>query len=301
MSYRNGVLLAIGVVAVSFSAIFIRIADAPSLTIALYRNAFSAAILLPILLTGRRKELRELTRNQFGIAFLAGAMLALHFAVWISSLSYTTVAASVVLVTASPIFVAMGSRALFGEQVARGAVAGILVGLAGAVIVSGGDFAVSGRAAGGDGLALAGALAAAGYFLAGRRLRQDVSLLTYVGLVYAITAVLLFPPALVAGVKLTGFSGKTWSMFVLQALVPQMLGHTIFNYLLKDMDATTVAIAILGEPIGSTLLAMAFFQEIPPWTAVLGGVLILAGIYAAVTSQARGRRGRPQPIAVPME
>ncbi len=283
-----------GVVAVSFSAIFIRLAHAPAVSIAFYRNAFAAALVVPLAVARRRPELRALTGRQRLILTASGGLLAVHFATWIASLSYTTIAASVVLVTASPILVAVASSVLFGERVARRAIVGILVGLAGAAIVSGGDLiVVSGRAAGGDLLAVAGAVAAAGYFVAGRRLRQDLSLLTYVATVYATCALLLWPAAVLSGARLTGFPAKTWGLFVLMALVPQMLGHTVFNYLLKDVSATVVAISVMGEPIGSTLLALAFFGETPPWTAVLGGLLLLAGIYVAVTAEGRARRRQP--------
>ncbi len=294
MPVRHAALLAMGVVAVSFSAIFIRLAHAPAVSIAFYRNGFAAALVVPLAVARRRPELRALTGRQGLILTASGGLLAVHFATWIASLSYTTIAASVVLVTASPILVAVASSVLFGERVARRAIAGILVGLAGAAIVSGGDLiVVSGRAAGGDLLAVAGAVAAAGYFVAGRRLRQDLSLLTYVATVYATCALLLWPAAVLSGARLTGFPAKTWGLFVLMALVPQMLGHTVFNYLLKDVSATVVAISIMGEPIGSTLLALAFFGETPPWTAVLGGLLLLAGIYVAVTAEGRARRRQP--------
>ena len=302
---RRVALLVMAVTAVSFSAIFIREARAPSLSIALWRNVMAAAVVFPAALLLRRDELRRLNRRQVGVAVLSGALLAVHFAVWIASLSYTTIAASVVLVTASPIFVAAASRALFGERVARITFVGILVGLAGAALVSGGDLALSGRAAFGDGLAVLGALAAGGYFLAGRRLRQDLSLLTYVGIVYAVCAVLLVPIALVGGAPFTGFPARTWVMFALLAAVPQLLGHTTFNFLLKDTTATLVAISVMGEPIGSTLLGLAFFAEVPPWTAVAGGLLILVGIYVATTAQARNRRradpGVGPPVPVPVE
>ena len=293
---RHLVLLVVGVVAVSFAAIFIRIAEAPALSIAFYRNAIAAALFLPLALA-RRKEVQRLSSRQVGIALLSGVLLAVHFAVWIASLSFTTVAASVVLVTTSPIFVAAVSRVLFNERVGPTTFLGILVGLVGAGIVSGGDLSLSRRAAGGDLLALAGAVAAAGYFVAGRRLRSEMSLFTYVGVVYSTCAVLLLPAAALGG-RLTGFSGKTWLMFVLLAAIPQALGHTVFNYLLKDVDATVVAISIMGEPVGSTLLALAFFGEVPPWTAVLGGGLILAGIYVAVTRQARAAQPPGPDLAV---
>jgi drug/metabolite transporter (DMT)-like permease len=296
---RQVALLTMGVVAVSFSAIFIREADATGLVIAFYRNALSAAIVLPLALWFRRDELRRLTRAQVAIALLSGAILALHFATWIPSVKLTTVAASVTLVTTSPIFVAAGARMLFGERVNRLTFAGILLGLAGAIIISGFDFAVSGRAVLGDLLALAGAAAAAGYFLAGRHLRQDVSLLAYVGIVYPTTALLLFPVALVSGGRMVGFGAKTWWMFVLMAAVPQGLGHTTFNYLLKEVDATVVSISILGEPVGATLLALLIFGEVPPWSAVIGGIVTLAGIFVAIVGPARSRRTRE--AVVPLE
>jgi drug/metabolite transporter (DMT)-like permease len=287
---RQAVLLAMGVVAVSFSAIFIREANANGLVIAFYRNAAAAAVVLPLALVVRRDELRALTKRQVGIAVLSGALLAAHFAVWIPSVKLTTVAASVTLVAASPIFVAAGARMFFGEQVSRLTLIGILIGLAGAAIISGGDFGVSGRAVAGDLLALAGAALAAGYFLAGRHLRKDVSLLAYVGIVYPTTALLLLPAALLSGGPVVGFDAKTWWMFVLMAAIPQGIGHTTFNYLLKEVDATVVSISILGEPVGSTLLALAFFGEVPPWTAVVGGLIVLAGIYVAIVGPSRAKR-----------
>jgi drug/metabolite transporter (DMT)-like permease len=287
MPARSLVLLVIGVVAVGFAAIFIRFADAPSLSIAFYRNAIAAAILLPIALVRHPGEFRRLGRRQWAIAGLSGAFLALHFATWISSLALTTVAASVVLVTSAPIFTAAAETLFFGEHVGRRTVIGILLALAGTLVISGGDLRLSSRAALGDLLALAGAVAGAGYFLAGRRLRPTMSLLTYVGLVYAICAALLFVLVVVAGDPLGGFDAQTWWMFVLLALVPQILGHTTFNYLLADLEATVVAVAIMGEPVVSALLAVAFFDEIPSWATIAGGAVLLAGIYVALTDRSR--------------
>jgi drug/metabolite transporter (DMT)-like permease len=293
MPARSLVLLVIGVVAVGFAAIFIRYADAPSLSIAFYRNAFAAAVLLPLAIARHPGEIRGLSRRQVGIAALSGVFLALHFATWISSLALTTVAASVVLVTSAPIFTAAAGRLFFGERVDRRVMMGILLALAGTVVITGGDLRLSERAALGDLLALAGAVAGAGYFLAGRRLRPSMSLLTYVGLVYTICAALLFVIVLAAGDPLGGFDAQTWWMLVLLALVPQILGHTTFNYLLADLDATVVAVAVMGEPVVSALLAVAFFGEVPPWTAVAGGLVLLGGIYVALTDRPGVAAERP--------
>jgi drug/metabolite transporter (DMT)-like permease len=283
----DGPLLALGVVAVSFSAVLIREAGAPALTTAMYRNGIATLLLLPLALGRYRSELASLTGRQLWLAFAAGGMLALHFATWITSLQYTTVAASVVLVTTQPLWTALGGRVLYGERLHPRTLTGIVIALAGALVISGGDVAVSGRAVWGDLLAIIGAITAAGYFLIGRTLRQDLSLVPYVTVVYATCTVLLVPAVVLTGSQATGFPAKTWLMFLLMALVPQIMGHTVFNYLLRYMDPTVVAIAIMGEPVGATLLALAFYGETPPWSVVVGGAIVLAGIYVAVTGQER--------------
>jgi drug/metabolite transporter (DMT)-like permease len=292
---RHFALLAVGVLAVSTSAPMIRLADAPPLAVALYRNLFAAAVLLPLAVLRHRDELRRVARPRAGALALAGLFLAIHFASWIPSVALTTVAASTVLVTSQPVWAAAGSRLLLGEPVRRSAVVGIVVALAGAVLISGADFAVSGRAFVGDLLALLGAVTAAGYLLTGRRLRRDLSLLVYTGIVYSVCAALLLVASVAVGSPLAGFEPRVWLLFVLMAAGPQILGHTVFNYLLRDLDATVVAVAIMGEPVGASLLALAIFGEVPPWSAVVGGALVLAGIYVAVTAQAR------RPAEAPVE
>ena len=286
------VALAGGVVAVSFSAIFIRLAHAPPLAMAFWRNVFATAMVAPIALVRYRRELRALSRRDAAVAALSGLLLAAHFATWIPSLSYTTVAASTVLVTAAPVFVAIGQRWM-GEPVSRGAAVGIAIAMAGAVIVSGGDFGVSGRAVYGDVLAMLGAIFAAGYFLIGRNLRQRLHLLVYVTIVYATCTVALGAVMAVGGTNFTGFPAGTWGLFLLMALGPQILGHTVFNYLLRDLDPTVVTVGIMGEPVGASLLALAIFGEVPSWWTAVGGAFILAGIYVAVTGQ--------REVAVPLE
>lgn len=294
MPARRLALLAFGVVAVASSSILIRLADAPALPTAFYRNALAALVVVPLAVVRHRDELRRLERRDWGIALLAGSLLAVHFAAWVPSLSYTTVAASTVLVTTQPIWVAVIGGAFLGEHVSRRGVLGIACSLTGAVLISGGDFGGSGRAALGDGLAIAGAVAAAGYYVAGRDLRQRVSLLTYVGVVYATCAVGLGLAMLVSRTPFTGFAPKTWAYFALIALAPQVIGHTMLNYLLAEMEAGVVVMAITGEPVIASIVAIPLFDEIPSATAVLGAALILGGIAATVTAQAR----RPQPAPV---
>ncbi|HEV3475569.1 MAG TPA: DMT family transporter [Actinomycetota bacterium] len=280
-------LLVVGVVAVSFAAPLIRLADAPPLVVAFYRNLLATALLLPPALLLRREELRSLNRRDTSALVVAGLLLAIHFSAWIPSVTLTTVAASTVLVATTPVWAAVGSRLLLGERVPGRATAGIAVAVLGAVIISGADVAISARAFAGDALALAGAISAAGYLLAGRRLRQRRSLLVYAVVVYAVCSAALLVAILITGTPLGGYPARSWLMFALLAVGPQILGHTIFNYLLGDVSATVIAVAVMGEPVGASILAFALFGESPSLIAAAGGVLILAGIYVAVSAQSR--------------
>ena len=297
MSPRTVSLLVLGVLAVSFSAILIRLADAPPLTIALYRNAIAVALLLPFTLARKRSELRSMSRKDWLLCVMAGTFLAAHFALWIPSLGYTSVAASTVLVTTQPVWVAVGSYLFLRERLRPAAAVGIAVALAGTAVVSGGDFGLSPRAALGDALALAGAITAAAYFVTGRDVRKRLSLLTYVGVVYATCALLLVPVVAIAGQPFLDVRWQDWLLFLGMAVGPQILGHTVFNFLLRDVEATVIAVAVMGEPVGASLLALAIFGEAPRWTAIVGGALILVGVYAAITAQGRLRRTTvPAPV-----
>ena len=283
-------LLGLGVASVAFSSILIRAAEAPAMSVAFFRNAVAAAILLPIALVRHRDELRSLGPREWGTALLSGSLLSLHFATWIPSLSYTTVAASTVLVTTTPVWVALIGRAM-GETVNRRTAVGVGLTLAGAVLISGGDYGVSARAALGDLLALAGAVAAAGYLLAGRSLRQRISLTTYTGIAYTTTAAILAVVVSASEARFTGFEPRVWLLFLAMALVPQIGGHTVFNYLLGHVEAGTVAIAVTGEPVVASVLALVFFGEVPGWSAVAGGAVLLGGIWVVISAQARARSG----------
>jgi drug/metabolite transporter (DMT)-like permease len=287
MSPRNLALLVLGVVAVSFSAPLIRLADAPPLAVAFYRNGLAAAVLLPLAWNRHRDELLALTGREWGWLVLAGGFLALHFVTWIPSVTLTTVAASTVLVSTQAVFAAAGGKVLFGDSVRRSTIVGIAIALAGAVLISGGDFRASTRAFAGDLLALSGAVLAAGYFLTGRSLRRRLSLLTYAGVVYSVCALVLIPVMLLSQTPFTGYEPNVWLLFGLMALGPQILGHTTFNFLLRDLEATVIAVAVMAEPVGASLLALLFFGETPGGLAVAGGLLVLVGIYLGIVGQAR--------------
>jgi len=279
--------LAIGVVSTSCAAILIRLADAPPLVIGAYRLGLASLLLTPLALSLGRRELQRLSRRDLGLAIVSGLFLGLHFAAWITSLELTTVASSVVLVATNPLFVGLASHFLLSEKVDRAMWLGIVVSVIGAAIIGYGDFDVAGKALWGDLLALLGALAGSSYLLMGRRLRARLSLLTYVFPTYWTAAIVLSLGAWIAGDSLAGFSGRTYLMFLLLALVPQIVGHSMLNWALKHLSPTLVSVSILAEPISSTILAYFVLAEAPTPIKMAGGVLVLAGIYVAL----RGERG----------
>lgn len=279
-----GGAVTIAVLAVSTAAVLIRLSDASSLVIAFYRLGIATALLAPVALLSadRRTELAELGRRDWLGLSAVGVVLAVHFAAWIESLSWTTVAASVVLVTLHPVFVGIASDRLFGEGLGSLGWIGVVVAFGGGAVIAWGDFRLGVDALIGDALALVGALAAAAYFLAGRGYRRRMSLLTYVVPVYAVCTVALLAMVLGAGDPLTGYPVREYAIFAALAVVPMILGHTILNYALKYLTAPVIATSILGEPVGSTLLALVILGEVPPWITVVGGVIVLAGIGAVV-------------------
>jgi len=216
------------------------------------------------------------------MCLLSGTFLALHFGTWTTSLSYTSVATSVVLVTINPIFVAIASHFIFGEPLYRRTFLGIGICLAGSVLVAYGNWRLGTSPFFGGLLALSGALAMAGYLLTGRKLRQRLGLLTYIYIVYSLAGLLLLLATLALGYPLSGYSGTTYLMFVLLAIVPQLVGHSSLNWSLRFVSATVVTIAILGEPVAATIWAWLILKEAPSLTEVIGGTFILAGIFVAL-------------------
>jgi drug/metabolite transporter (DMT)-like permease len=273
----------IGVLVVSTAATLIRLAHTgmPSLVIAAWRLTLATAILAPITLLTRRAELRTLTRREWGYVLGAGVLLALHFATWITSLAYTSVAASLVLVTTHPIFVGLASHLLLRERLSRGMVSALGMAIVGSVVIGLGDLGTDSHRLWGDVLALLGAVTVSGYFLIGRRLRIRLSLLAYVFPVYCAAAVVLILIVLFSGLRVLPQSQEAWLWLLLLAVGPQILGHSSLNWALRYLSAIYVTIAVLGEPIGATLLAWWLLGERPSCWALVGGALILVGIVVA--------------------
>ncbi|MCS6993300.1 MAG: DMT family transporter [Anaerolineales bacterium] len=286
-----------GILAVSTAAIFIRYAqqEVPSLVIAAVRLSLASLVLAPLALMRHRAELSALSRRETTLGLLSGFFLALHFATWISSLEFTSVASSVVLVSTTPLWVALLSPLVLRESIHRAAIVGLVLALLGGAVVGMsetcrfeyglvcpplGQF-FQGQALWGNFLALCGAWMGAGYLLIGRRLRAKMSLISYIFLVYGMAALVLLVIMRAAGFSPFGYPPLNYLWMLLLALVPQLLGHSTFNWALRYLPASFVAVTLLGEPIGSTLLALLILGEVPSVLELVGGVLILTGIYLA--------------------
>jgi drug/metabolite transporter (DMT)-like permease len=281
MMIRNYLIITMGVIAVSFAAIFIRLAEAPPLVIATYRLLIASLVLWPLTLKYSANELRRLTLRDIRLALISGVFLGLHFGMWISSLSYTSVATSVILVTSSPLFVAIASYVLFKEKISWKIITGIVVCVIGTVLICYGNWGIGADSFLGGMLALLGALAVSGYVLIGRRLRQTMSLLVYGSLTFSSAGLLLLVASLIWGYPFFNYTGNTYLMMILLAVVPQLLGHLSLNWSLRFVSATLVTIAVLGEPVGANILAFLILGETPKLFEIIGSVFILAGIFTA--------------------
>jgi drug/metabolite transporter (DMT)-like permease len=284
-------VLAAGVAVVSTASILIRYAldeGAGSAAIAALRLVFATVLLTPFALARCGREIAALDRGTLGLALASGVVLAVHFATWIASLAHTSVAASAVLVTTNPIWVGLAAWLVLGEPVGRRGAIGIGLGMAGAIAVflADGGGASGASNALGNSLALAGALAASGYLLIGRGVRARLSLTAYIWLVYGAAALTLTAFALVEGSALTGLSWLAYGCILAMAAGPQLIGHTTFNWAVRRLPAPTVAMAILGEPVGAALLAWLLFDETASPGQLAGFGLLLAGIYATSRAEA---------------
>jgi drug/metabolite transporter (DMT)-like permease len=300
-------VLLFGILAVSTGSIFVRSAQqyAPSLVIAAWRLSIAALVLAPIAAARHRDELRQLHRKELILVLLSGVFLAFHFAAWITSLEYTSVASSVVLVSTTPLWVALLAPLTIKEPIARPVLVGMLLALIGGIIVGlsnacsirnaalvcppFADF-MRGEAFLGDFLAVAGALLASLYVIIGRRVRAGMSLIGYIFMVYGMAAVVLVVIMLAAGDSPFGYPSQAYLWMLLLALIPQLLGHSSFNWALGYLSAAFVSITLLGEPIGSTILAYFLLHETPAALELFGAILILLGIYLASLSEMRKGR-----------
>ena len=277
------VLLAVAVAAVSTSAPLIRSADAPSLAIAFWRNALALPVLGAVVLAGgeRRREARGLDRRERRLALVAGLFLAAHFATWVPSLAFTSVASSVALVATQPVWAALIAR-WRGDHVPRLAWWGIGSAMVGAVLLTGVDLSISPRALFGDLLALVGGALAAAYVTVGAEARRTVSTTVYAVACYGVAAAALLVVCAAGRQALAGYDGRTWLLLAATVAGPQLLGHTLVNRVLSTISPVIVSVAILFEIVGAALLAWVAFDEVPPASAVPAGLCIALGVVLVV-------------------
>ncbi len=283
----------VGVISVSFAAIFIRLAsDVPSITIVTYRMVIAAIILLSISIL-RKQHKWYISKTTLVYSSIAGLFLCAHFVLWVTSLRYTSISSSTVLVTTNPIFVGIFSYLLFKEKQSKELIFAIMLSIGGSFIIASADghlfgTVIDSKALLGDILALLGAVCVSGYLMVGYKLRQVVPILPYVTLVYGFSAVFALLLALITHQHFTGYRTNSYIYMILLAVVPQIFGHTSFNWLLEHLKATAVAITILGEPIGASILAYLFFSEVVGWMQLIGIIMIFAAILISTRKGTRG-------------
>ena len=288
-------LMAVGLAAVSTSGPLMAATVAPALAVAMWRNAFALAAITPVALVTRLDELRGLTTRERRWALGAGVLLAGHFATWVPSLRFTSVASATAIVCTQPVWVALIARAS-GHDVPRRTWVGITIALVAVVVLTGVDFSLEPRALWGDLLALLGGVFAAFYTVAGGEVRRSVSTTSYTLICYATAAAVLLAVCLAAGIDLVGFSGRTWLQLLALTAGAQLLGHSVFNLVLRTTSPTVVSLVLLLEVPGAAVIAAVFLGQVPPVAALPAALLLLLGLGIVVS-------GRPADVepAIPAE
>ncbi|MCA1711328.1 MAG: DMT family transporter [Actinobacteria bacterium] len=288
----DAVLMSVAVLAVATSGPLMAATAAPALAIAFWRNALGSAVVVPAALLTARSELRALDGRERKLALVSGVFLALHFATWVPALDYTTVASATALVATQPVWVALIARQQ-GVHVSSRVWAGIGVAMAGALLLTGADLQVSGRALVGDLLAVAGGMFAAAYMTAGSAVRRSVSTTAYTALCYSTCAVLLLVVCVIGRQELSGYDGGTWLKLLAITAGAQLLGHSLFNVVLRSISPTVVSLSILLEIPGAALIAAVFLGQRPPLLAIPAAMLLLAGLALVIRDSTR--------VSVPVE
>jgi len=285
------IALLVGVIAISTSAIFVKLGSGTSASIiAFYRLFFAVLLMAPIVLTKYRYQLLSINKIDWLLAVGAGVFLALHFILWFESLNHTSVASSVVLVSMQPIFAFIGTYLFFHERFSPGAIISMLITIFGSIIISWGDFQLSTGRFLGDILALLGAVAVTVYFLLGQQARKRVSFITYTFIVYFMSMITLLIYNLVLRQDFFGHPTEHWLIFIALALIPTFLGHSLFNWALRWLSTAAISMALVFEPIGATILAYFVLNEIVTSTQWLGGTIVIFGLFLFVVSTTRKRQ-----------
>lgn len=270
--------LPISIIAVSFAAIFVRFSQVHPIAISFHRMLFSTLI-LSLLLPFYSDEIRNITRKKWIVLISVGFFLAAHMATWVASLDYTSVASSVVLVTSHPLLVAWLSSKYLGEKTSKRSYIGIIVALTGIAIMMISDFNYSKWSLFGDLLAIFAMFMAAGYIIRGRQMRQKMSVIPYAFVVYGFSTIFLAIFSILFSTSFRIYPANEYIIFLALAIVPTMVGHTVYNWALKYVKARVASVSLLGEPIGASILAFLILKEVPPNLTVVGAIITLIGIY----------------------
>ncbi|MDG6228435.1 MAG: DMT family transporter [Candidatus Thermoplasmatota archaeon] len=281
---KPSIIVFIAVISVSAAAVIIVSIEAPALLISLYRMVFTTLLIIPFIVFKRRyqQEILSLSKKSLFLLFSIGFILAVHFALWVTSLKLTSVASSVILVTAHPIFVAPLSYFLFKEKLSKLNLIGISISFFGVIVLVYGNHGLSGiNSLEGNLMAFLGGIAAGLYIVGGRHFRKQISVIPYVFVVYGVSTIFLFTFCLLSAVSITQISIGDLTLILLMALISGIFGHTLYNWSLAHIKTTLASVALLGEPIGSTILAfiLPWIRQIPSNYTLIGGGIILIGIY----------------------
>ncbi|MGX7596245.1 DMT family transporter [Planococcus plakortidis] len=280
----------IGVISVAMSAIFVKMTTADAGVTAFYRMLFSILLMSPVFLYSYLPEIKKLNRRDWAFSAIAGIFLAFHFILWFESLNYTSVASSTVLVTLQPLFAFAGTYFFFKERLSVKTLISGAVAITGSVVVAYGDFQVSGSALFGDILALVACALITAYLLFGQDVRKRLSLITYTFIVYGFSTITLFFYIIAKGEPFAPYPKEEWMWFLLLALIPNLFGHTLFNWAVKWVSTNVISIAILFEPVGAAILAYFILGELVSESQIIGGSIVIAGLLFFVTDYKRIRK-----------
>lgn len=279
--------LAVGMIAISFAPILVRYSDAPVSVQGMYRMLFTVLLMLPFGIRQLRSA-ASISRKDWGLLGLAGFFLALHFLLWMASLSYTSIASSTIILTLEPVFVMIGAYFAFRDKIGKLPLLGLVLALVGAFIVGSGDFHISGEAFKGDMLSFVGMLAVVVNMLLAKVILRRVSSYLYSLIVFAVAFACFAIYNAASGIDVVHYVPGEWLIFVLLAIVPTVLGHMIFNWLLQYVSPTTISMTVLAEPVGASLLGLVLFGEMPTSSQLIGGVFIIAGLLLYMRTESSG-------------
>lgn len=292
--------LIIGIIAVSFSSIFVKWSEAPVSVQGMYRLLFTLLLMLPFVWK-QFKFLKKISFKDAVLLLLSGTFLALHFLFWMGSLKLTTVASSTILLSLQPVFVMIGAFIVFKEQTSKAAIIGMLIAITGAIMIGWGDIGISAQHIKGDLLSILGTIVVAVHMLIGQKLLKSIPATLYSFTVFLSAVIVFFVYNAFLNIPMTGYPEKEWGVFLLLAIIPTVFGHVLFNWLLKYVTAATISMAILGEPVGATILAYLLLGETLTVSQCFGGIIVLTGLYYFLQNTRKQKRDKPPaPIRNPV-